>query len=75
MSRADFIERAPKGLIGTDAVDDNGDLVYLTIEEWIKEYGPPGSGGAPDANGRHSGYFATEPCFCEDDTRSEPCRD
>ena len=49
-------------------------ITYLPIDEWIRRYGRPGNGGAPDANGRYSGYFATEPCFCEDDTKDTPCR-
>ena len=33
-----------------------------TFDEWVKRFGPPGGGG-PDANGRFSGYFDTEPCW------------
>jgi len=65
-SSPDFVEKSPPGLISTDAVDDQGDIVYLTIEEWKEQYGLPGSGGAPDQNGRINGAFPTEPCFCED---------
>ena len=42
-------------------------IEYVTIDEWKKRYGVPGSGGLPDQNGRYSGFFATEPCFCEDE--------
>jgi hypothetical protein len=65
-SKPDFVEKSPPGLISTDAVDDQGDIVYLTIEEWKQQYGLPGSGGAPDQNGRINGYFPTEPDYCED---------
>ena len=64
--QADFVEKDPPGLISTDAVDDQGDIVYLTIDEWKQQYGQPGSGGKPDQNGRINGTFPTEPCFCED---------
>jgi hypothetical protein len=49
--------------IKTDAVDDQGDIVYLTIDQWKATYGEPGSG--LDAHGRSNGTFHTEPCFCE----------
>jgi hypothetical protein len=65
-SKPDFVEKSPPGLISTDAVDDQGDIVYLTIDEWKEQYGLPGSGGKPDQNGRINGTFPTEPCFCED---------
>lgn len=50
--------------IPTDAIDDQGDIVYLTIDEWKKLYGQPGSGA--DINGRINGYLTTEPDYCED---------
>jgi hypothetical protein len=63
---ADFIERAPKGFITTDAVDDQGDIVLIPIEEWKELYGTPGNGTGVDINGRINGFFPTEPEFCED---------
>lgn len=65
-SQPDFIEKAPDGLIATDAVDDQGDIVYIPIDEWKELYGEPGSSGGVDATGRINGFFPTEPCFCED---------
>lgn len=53
-------------LIKTDAVDDQGDIVYYTITEWKDQFGEPGSGA--DINGRINGYLATEPDYCEDTT-------
>lgn len=67
MSTPDFIEQDPPGLISTDAVDDQGDIVYVPIDEWKKRWGTPGSGGKPDKTGRINGTFPTEPCFCEDE--------
>ena len=64
-SKPDFVEKSPPGLISTDAVDDQGDLVYLTIDEWKEMYGTPGNGTGVDQNGRINGFFPTEPCFCE----------
>jgi len=65
-SKPDFVEKSPPGLISTDAVDDQGDIVYLTIEEWKEHYGSPGNGTGVDINGRINGYFPTEPDYCED---------
>lgn len=62
---ADFIERAPEGFITTDAVDDQGDIVLIPIDEWKELYGTPGNGTGLDINGRINGYFPTEPDFCE----------
>ena len=50
-------------LVKTDAVNQDGDIVYYTIAEWKDRFGEPGSGN--DANGRVNGFFPTEPCFCE----------
>jgi len=51
--------------IKTDAVNDQGDIVYISIDEWKRLYGEPGS--IADASGRINGTFPTEPCFCEDE--------
>jgi hypothetical protein len=51
--------------IKTDAVDLDGDIVYIPIDEWKRLYGEPGS--LADASGRVNGTFPTEPCFCEDE--------
>ena len=66
MTKPDFIERAPKGFITTDAVDDQGDIVLIPIDEWKELYGTPGNGTGVDINGRINGYFPTEPDYCED---------
>ena len=50
--------------IKTDAVDDQGDIIYVPYAEWVRVYGQPGSGA--DINGRINGYLPTEPDFCED---------
>jgi hypothetical protein len=42
------------------------DTKLYTIDEWKKLYGTPGGGNGIDINGRTSGYFPTEPDFCED---------
>lgn len=55
--------RKPR-LIATDAVDDQGDNVKVSIDEWKRLYGEPGP--LTDVNGRIWGYFPTEPEFCED---------
>lgn len=65
-SKPDFVEKSPPGLISTDAVDDQGDIVYMPISEWKELYGTPGNGTGVDQNGRINGYFPTEPDFCED---------
>ena len=65
MSSIDFIERDPVGFISTDAVDDQGDIVLIPIDEWKKRYGQPGDGKPTDINGRINGYFPTEPDYCE----------
>ena len=65
MSSIDFIERDPVGFISTDAVDDEGDIVLIPIEEWKKRHGTPGNGTGLDINGRINGYFPTEPDYCE----------
>jgi hypothetical protein len=67
MTEPDFIERDPDGLISTDAVDDQGDIVYVPIEEWKERWGTPGNGTGVDINGRINGAFPTEPDFCEDE--------
>jgi len=41
------------------AAQDDGERI--SIEEWKKRYGQPGSGA--DVNGRMGGVFASEPCF------------
>jgi hypothetical protein len=51
--------------IKTDAVDDQGDIVYISIDEWKRLYGEPGL--LADPSGRVNGTFPTEPCFCEDE--------
>lgn len=51
-------------LVETDAVDDQGSIVKVPIDEWKRLYGEPGP--LTDVNGRIWGYFPTEPCFCED---------
>lgn len=53
-----------KQLVETDAVDDEGDIVKVPIDEWKRLYGEPGP--LTDQHGRIWGYFPTEPCFCED---------
>ena len=71
MSRADFVEKDPPGMIGTDAVDDNGDIVYYPISEWIEKYGRPGNPTGTDQHGRVLGSFPTEPDFCEREEEDE----
>lgn len=45
-------------------------IEYVTISEWKKRYGVPGSGGSLDASGRAIGfvrrYELLEPDYCED---------
>jgi len=67
MTKPDFIEQDPPGLISTDAVDDQGDIVYVPIEEWKERWGLPGNGTGVDINGRINGTFPTEPDYCEDE--------
>lgn len=55
--------------IKTDAVDDQGDIVYYPIAEWKDKFGEPGSGA--DINGRINGFLPTEPCFCEPTIESQ----
>jgi hypothetical protein len=38
-------------------------IEYVTINEWKRRYGQPGSGA--DRHGRVNDTFPTEPCFCE----------
>jgi hypothetical protein len=64
--KPDFVEKAPRGFVTTDAVDDQGDVVLIPIEEWKALYGLPGNGTGVDQHGRINGFFPTEPCFCED---------
>lgn len=50
-------------LVKTDAVNEDGDIVYVTIDEWKRMYGQPGL--LVDIHGRINGTYPTEPDYCE----------